>query len=569
MMEEAHRMKKTIGKSQQMKDYAGLGLREDMDQIYSAQSDSNWVSYSPFTKLIPTGPAVKIKWDGLEKHNKFQSLYESNKDERCNLIDEENEGVHEVEVNVLGKEVEGKVLKKENSEVNLKSSKRWKLGYLISACLSIKSASDGRKERGRYAIVYRRSQDRRIWLCSSNEADIICSECYSSRNAALLAVSLPSQRCYPRHATGPVFSNHIATSSWCLPYSVVLITATTLPVYYGHSTRTICFRRCLVTVRQLRFLVAQPVVPCAIIVGNLVMFVINTGSSMVVQLTGLHRNPPRAHFTIPPTIEFKSACTVSEGSSPFAFLSPSPDLTSGMVIGNARRHGGLYILEAPPSALIPNCSLTPFISSFVLVSLTDAAVDIVLWHFRYKARLVAKGFTQTHRVNYLETFAPVVKLNTIRVLSSLPVNNDWIIHQLDIKNAFLNDNLEEKVYMQVPQGIHSGITGYCQSDHTLFVKIAPDKKKSILIVYVDDIIITGDDLVEIEKLKTLLAKEFETKDLGTLRYFLGMEIDKATQNKSQHSTSDHLMDGSEDEDDVDDVLYGEEDESQISSDNDS
>ncbi|XP_039060658.1 uncharacterized mitochondrial protein AtMg00810-like [Hibiscus syriacus] len=64
----------------------------------------------------------------------------------------------------------------------------------------------------------------------------------------------------------------------------------------------------------------------------------------------------------------------------------------------------------------------------------------------------------------------------------------------------------------------------CQSDHILFVKIAPDKNKSILIVSVDDIIITGDDLVEIKKLKTLLAKEFETKDLGTLRYFLGMEV---------------------------------------------
>ena len=69
---------------------------------------------------------------------------------------------------------------------------------------------------------------------------------------------------------------------------------------------------------------------------------------------------------------------------------------------------------------------------------------------RYKVRLVAKGYMQTYEVDYMETFSPVAKLNTVRVLLSLAVNLDWPLLQFDVKNAFLHGDLEEEIYMDIP-----------------------------------------------------------------------------------------------------------------------
>ncbi|KAE8705448.1 Phosphoglucomutase [Hibiscus syriacus] len=119
-----------------------------------------------------------------------------------------------------------------------------------------------------------------------------------------------------------------------------------------------------------------------------------------------------------------------------------------------------------------------------------------------------------------------------RLVAKVAVNMDWKLHHLDIKNAFLNGNLEEDVYIESPRAWFDRFAkamtqnGFKQSqaDHTLFIKITLSGKITLLIIYVDDMIITGSDIKEIEKLKINLAKEFETKDLGSMRYFLGMEI---------------------------------------------
>ncbi|GJW81349.1 putative RNA-directed DNA polymerase [Tanacetum coccineum] len=173
---------------------------------------------------------------------------------------------------------------------------------------------------------------------------------------------------------------------------------------------------------------------------------------------------------------------------------------------------------------------------------------------RYKARLVAKGYTQKYGIDYGDTFALVAKINTICVLISIAANRDWPLRQFDVKNAFLNGYLEEEVYMEPPPGtrcngkvceLQKALYGLKQSprawfgrfsnfmkrirykqsdaDHTLFVK-KNEGKVTTLIVYVDDMVVTGDDPEEMSKLQTTLATEFKLKVLGHLKYFLGIEV---------------------------------------------
>ena len=78
---------------------------------------------------------------------------------------------------------------------------------------------------------------------------------------------------------------------------------------------------------------------------------------------------------------------------------------------------------------------------------------------RYKARLMAKSYTQSYDIDYLETFAHLAKMTTVRILLSLTTYFGWNLQQLNVKNAFLHGDLEEEVFMELPPGFQEGDVG--------------------------------------------------------------------------------------------------------------
>ncbi|XP_019251346.1 PREDICTED: uncharacterized protein LOC109230286 [Nicotiana attenuata] len=168
---------------------------------------------------------------------------------------------------------------------------------------------------------------------------------------------------------------------------------------------------------------------------------------------------------------------------------------------------------------------------------------------RYKARFVIRGDTQVEGIDFHEMFSPVVKMCSIRCLIAYAVKQKWSLFQLDFNNAFLHGYLDEEVYMKIPQGLsvtstssasvphlvhklHKSLYGMRQAsrqwyaklsqtlcsrgynhplnDYSLFVRKSA-QSIVFLAVYVDDILLTRDDLVEIAALKSFLDDQFKLK----------------------------------------------------------
>ncbi|CAJ2677657.1 unnamed protein product [Trifolium pratense] len=187
---------------------------------------------------------------------------------------------------------------------------------------------------------------------------------------------------------------------------------------------------------------------------------------------------------------------------------------------------------------------------------------------KYKARLVAKGFLQKQGIDFSEIFAPVARIETVRLVVAIANHFRWEFVQLDVKSAFLNGKLEEEVYVKQPQGfivkgkedhvlrLNKALYGLrqaprawnirideflnkigyskCTVEHGIYVKGSTQSKLCIVCLYVDDLLITGSDKREIERLTSQLSSEFEMTNLGGLKYFLGLEFTKTKEGMLIH-----------------------------------
>ena len=183
----------------------------------------------------------------------------------------------------------------------------------------------------------------------------------------------------------------------------------------------------------------------------------------------------------------------------------------------------------PPGQFVVGCKWI-----YKIKTRSDGSIE------RYKARLVANGFTQEYDIDYEETFAPVARISSVCALLAVAAARKWDLFQMDVKNAFLNGELSEEVYMQPPPGLSVDLNKVCHFRRALYgLKQAPqawfakfsstifrlgfiaspydsalflrrtNKGTILLLLYVDDMIITGDDLSGIQELKDFLSQQFE------------------------------------------------------------
>ena len=176
---------------------------------------------------------------------------------------------------------------------------------------------------------------------------------------------------------------------------------------------------------------------------------------------------------------------------------------------------------------------------------------------KLKARYVAKGFNQVAGLDFQETFSPVIKHSTVHLVLSLATMNGWSLRQLDVKNAFLHGPLDEPVYVSQQPGfvnplypdhvwkLNKALYGLKQAPRTWFNRLSSylvsygffcstadpslfvyrvSNVTMLLLLYVDDIILTGNDQATLHAFIHQIGLEFAIKDMGLLHFFLGIEV---------------------------------------------
>ncbi|GKD15887.1 retrotransposon protein, putative, ty1-copia subclass [Tanacetum coccineum] len=149
----------------------------------------------------------------------------------------------------------------------------------------------------------------------------------------------------------------------------------------------------------------------------------------------------------------------------------------------------------------------------------------------FKARLVAKGFTQTYGVDYEETFSRVAEIRAIRILIAIAAYYDYDIWQMDVKTVFLNGHLSEEVYIQLEGFVNPKYPnrkfGFTQNrDEPCVYLKAIGSNVTFLILYVDDMLIMGNNIPMLQDVKSYLGRCFSMKNLGEAAYILGIKIYK-------------------------------------------
>nr|KAJ0195046.1 hypothetical protein LSAT_V11C700360720 [Lactuca sativa] len=179
---------------------------------------------------------------------------------------------------------------------------------------------------------------------------------------------------------------------------------------------------------------------------------------------------------------------------------------------------------------------------------------------KYKARLVIQGFRQKEGIDFFDTYAPVARISTIRLLLALAAIHNPVIHQMDVKTAFLNGDLDEEIYMKQPEGfvmpgnehkvcklkkslyglkqapkqwhqkfddvVLSNGFALNQADKCVYSKFDTSGKGVMICLYVNDMLIFGTDLEEVDKTKKFLSSSFDMKDMGEDEVILGIRIRK-------------------------------------------
>ncbi|WVZ97328.1 hypothetical protein U9M48_042876 [Paspalum notatum var. saurae] len=178
---------------------------------------------------------------------------------------------------------------------------------------------------------------------------------------------------------------------------------------------------------------------------------------------------------------------------------------------------------------------------------------------KHKARLVAKGYVQRQGIDYDEVFAPVARLESVRLLLALAASEGWPVHHMDVKSAFLNGELREEVYVAQPPGfvvagkehkvlrLIKALYGLRQAPRAWYAKLdaslaalgfqrsasehavytsGKGAHRLIVGVYVDDLIITGSNVTELKQFKEEMKSTFRMSDAGLLHYYLGLEVNR-------------------------------------------